>query len=204
MAMKINLLMLLFMIVLNLTAQTNEEAKTAFGNEKTHLGFFISPSCQFGKIVGSNAVVPGIGGGIILNHKLYLGLIYHYTASENTPTGESDSRFYLDQKWGGVRCEYAMMSGKVIHLTFPIEVGIGELELDLKDNYESEVITIPRNNASFLYLKPGIAAEVNLFKHLKLNFATSYRFVSDVTFRNLNQKDLKGIYYSLSLKIGIF
>ena len=105
--MKIQFIILLCAILLYVTAQTNEPTKTIFGNKIPRLGYFISPSCQIGNIAGSTAVLPGIGGGIILNNKLMLVINYKFIANENTPVGEMDSTLYLDQKLFGIKCEYS-------------------------------------------------------------------------------------------------
>ena len=87
---------------------------------------------------------------------------------------------------------------------FPFEIGTGEIELDLKDSYENDQIIIPSGDAWFAYLEPGVAVEINLQKFIKLNLSAGYRFVSDVTFRNISEKDLKGFTFTTGLKIGLF
>ena len=121
----------------------------------------------------------------------------------NTPNGELDSRLYLDQRYYGLKFEYAIQSGKVVHVNFPVEIGAGETELDLKDSYDNDGI-VPADDAWFAYLEPGVALEINLQKYVKLNFSVGYRLVSDLSYRNLTEKDLIGMTYSVGLKIGIF
>jgi hypothetical protein len=200
---KVKLLSLFFAIAMNTTAQINETSKTVFGNGRTNIGYFISPSCQFGEIAGNTAILPGIGAGVVFKERFYFGINYKFIASENTPLGESDNRLYLDQRYGGVRFEYALQPVKVIHFIFPVEFGVGETELDLKDSYEDEGI-VPANDAWFAYFEPGAALEINLQKYVKLNFAAGYRFVSNMSFRNLTEKDLMGITCSVGLRIGRF
>jgi hypothetical protein len=202
--MKIFIIIILISLVFNVKAQTENETKTVFGNNKSHIGYFINPSCQFGKIAGSAAVMPGIGAGITLNNVLSLGLNYKYIATENTPTGEVDNSLYLDQRYIGFKGEYSIFPLRAVHLNFPVEAGFGETELDVKDSYENNHLIAPTDDAWFGYLEPGILLEINLWKYLKLNFSTSYRLVSNVTFRNLSEKDFRGLNYSTSIKIGIF
>jgi hypothetical protein len=92
----------------------------------------------------------------------------------------------------------------MVHLNFPLEIGAGEIELDLKDSYENDQVIIPSEDAWFAYLEPGVAVEINLQKFIKLNLSAGYRFVSDVTFRNISEKDLKGFTFTTGLKIGLF
>jgi hypothetical protein len=201
--MKFQLLILLFAVAFNLQAQTVEEPKTIFGNKKMHFGYFVNPSFQLGKIAGPTAVMPGIGAGVILNNKISLGLTYKYILTENTPDKETDNRLYLDQKYMGIKGEYSVLPNKVFHLNFPLEVGVGETEMDVKDSYENSRNTLT-NDAWFAYLEPGVALEVNVWRYIKVNVTGSYRFISDVTFRNLSEKDFSGLNFSTGLKIGIF
>jgi hypothetical protein len=201
--MKIKFLILLCFVVLYTTAQTIEDSKTVFGNGKPAICYFVSPSCQLAEIAGSTAILPGIGAGVLFNDRIYFGINYKFIASENTPKGELDNRLYLDQRYYGLKFEYAIQSGKVVHLNFPIELGAGETELDLKDSYDNDGI-MPVDDAWFAYLEPGVAFEINLQKYVKLNFSAGYRLVSNLNFRNLTENDLMGTTYSVGLKIGIF
>jgi hypothetical protein len=201
--MKIRLLILMCFPGLYTAAQTNEDLKSVFGNGKPDIGYFISPSCQFGEIAGSTAILPGIGAGVVFNKNIYLGMNYKFIASENTPDGEPDNRLYLDQRYYGLKFEYAIQPGKVVHVNFPIELGAGETELDLKDSYEDEGL-VPTDDVWFAYLEPGVALEINLQKYVKFNLSAGYRFVSDTSFRNLTEKDWMGMTYSVGLKIGLF
>jgi hypothetical protein len=201
--MKIKLIIILSAVVLNITAQTNEEAKTLIGNGKPHIGYFINPSCQFGNFAGASAVIPGIGAGVILNNKYSLNILYKFTVTENTPAGEAN-QLYLHGQWFGLKAEYSLKPEGVVHLNFPLEIGTGEIELDLKDSYENDQIIIPSGDAWYAYLEPGVAVEINIQKFIKLNLSAGYRFVSDVTFRNISEKDLKGFTFTAGLKIGLF
>ena len=195
---------LIFITGLTASAQNKEEVQTLFGKGLSHPGYFLSPTCQIGQIAGSMAVVPGVGIGVVFNKHSYLSLVYKYIATENTPVGQSDNSLYLDQRWGGVKFEYALLPEKTFHLSFPLEAGMSHVEYDKKDSFEGSSSGIPGDDASFAYLEPGVALELNIHKYVKLNFSATYRFVSNVTFGTVSQKDLMGLNFALSLKIGIF
>ncbi len=202
--MKTKLLLMLSLLAFTATAQTNEEVKTMFGNGKPTLGYFISPSCQFGEITGSTTVLPGIGAGVIFNSNLSLGLNYKFSVTENIPTGESDDRLYLHSQFAGLKGEYSFWPEKVVHLNLLIEAGAGEIELDLKDSYELEHVTIPAGDAWFAFFEPGLAVEMNVWKYIKFSLTGAYRFVGDLTYRNLTEKDIKGFTFSGVIKVGLF
>jgi hypothetical protein len=201
--MKLKLVFILCTIALNVAAQQETEVKTVFGNGKPHLGYFISPSCQFAPFAGSTAAIPGLALGVIFNNKISLDVVYKLTVTEKTPAG-IDNSLYLHGQWGGIRCEYAIKPVNMVHISFPLELGVGEIELDLKDSYENQADPIPTDEAWFANIEPGVALEVNLHKYLKLNLKAGYRIVSDLSYRNLTEKDFMGFTTSAALKIGLF
>jgi hypothetical protein len=202
--MKIKILFLFCVLTLSVTAQTPETAQTLFGGKKAHFGVFVSPFCQAGKIAGPLAVLPGLHAGVILNHNLSLGLSYKFIATENTPGGEADTRLYLDQFYAGLRAGYSILPNKVVHLNFEVEAGIGHTELDLKDAFENDPSGFTVTDASFAYVEPRLALEINVWKYLKLDIGAQYRFVSDVAYRHLTGRDFNGPGISTGLKIGLY
>lgn len=202
--MRIKLLVILWAITINISAQSDSGVKTIFGNGKPELRYFISPSIQFGEIAGSSAILPSIGAGVIFNNQLSLGLLYKFTITENTPSGEADNSLYLHGQWFGIKGEYSIKPENVVHISFPIEVGIGEVELDIKDAFENQHPELPAGEAWFANIEPGVALEINVWKYLKLDLSVGYRIVSDITFRSLTERNLMGFTYSAGFKIGLF
>ncbi len=201
--MKTKFLIILSFVVVSIQAQTRQAVKTIFGKENPKIGYFINPSFQFGEIAGNTAILPGLGAGVVFNNQIYLGINYKFIASENTPKGEPDNRLYLDQRYLGLKFEYAIQPEKVVHVSFPIELGTGETELDLKDSYEDDQL-VPNGDSWFCYFEPGVALEINLHKYIKLNIGAEYRFLRGRSFRNMTAKDLSGMSFSTGLKIGRF
>lgn len=202
--MKFNMLILFCALSITSTAQTNDEAKTIFGNGKPHLGYFVSPFGQVGKIAGSTAVLPGINAGLLFNNKFTIGASYKFIATENTPVGEADDRLYLDQFYAGLKFEYSIFPTKPVHFNLFLEAGLGHTELDMKDAYEFDHFEGSGTNASFFYAEPGAAIELNLWKYLKLDIGAGYRFASAVTYRSITEKNIMGFTFSGGLKIGLF
>jgi hypothetical protein len=198
----ISLLLVFCVVALNLNAQSDENPKTIFGNGTPDMGYFIRPTCSFGKIAGTTAVLPGVGMGIILNNKLSLSLNYKLIVTENTPVGEADTRLYLDQQYFGLKCEYSIFPISPVHANFYLDSGVGHTELDLKDAFEFDYYD--QTDASFGYLEPGAAIELNIWKYIRMDFGAGYRFASKVTYRSLTEKNLVGVNYFVGLKIGIF
>jgi hypothetical protein len=202
--MKTKTVILLCVLTTAASAQNTEETKTIFGNGMPHMGYYVSPFAQAAKIAGSTAVLPGVAAGVILNNRIALGLSYKFIATENTPVGEADTRVYLDQYYAGIKAEYSIFPAKPVHLNFQVEAGIGHTELDPKDAYEEGESGLPSGDASFGYVEPGVALEINLWKYLKLDIGAGYRFTGDVAFRSVTAKDIRGFNFGAGLKIGLF
>ena len=202
--MKTRILVLFCAVSLCASAQTPKRAITIIGGGKAHLGYFVNPFCQIGKIAGPVAVLPGLQAGVLLGNSLSLGLSYKFIATENTPAGEADTRLYLDQSYAGFRAGYAILPKSMVHLNIQFEAGAGHTELDLKDFYNSYNSEYSGSDATFAYFEPGVALEINVWTYLKLDVAAQYRFVGDVSFRNMTGKDYSGVNYTASLKIGLF
>lgn len=104
----------------------------------------------------------------------------------------------MDYRAGGLLIEYTLLPKKVFHLTFPLQVGIGEVEMD--NNRGSANL----GEANFFKIEPGALLEVNLHKFVRLNSGITYRYIGDVSYRNLTARDLSGIQLQVSIKIGLF
>jgi hypothetical protein len=202
--MKTKILLCLLVTTANLTAQNRNETKTVFGNGTASMGYYLRPSATFGQIAGSTAVLPGVGAGVIINRCISIGLNYRFIATENTPAGEADTRLYLDQFYAGALGEYSLFPDKPVHLNIRLEAGLGHTELDLKDSYESESRGGAAGDASFGYLEPGLALEINLWKYLKLDIGAGYRLATEVVYRTVTEKNIRGFTGFAGLKAGIF
>lgn len=203
--MKSELMVMLLILAVSVTAQTSGEKRTLFGNRKPEIGYIATPSCQIGNFAGSIAVIPGIGAGVLLGNKYYLGLNYRFTATENTPAGGSNNNLYLDQRWGGMRLEYSLFPEKTFHLNFPVEIGLSHIENDMKESFRGVPdIPVSYGEATFGYIEPGVVVEINLMKFARLNFSVGYQFTSSVTFDNLTERDFRGFLYAVALKIGVY
>lgn len=94
--------------------------------------------------------------------------------------------------------EYTLFRKKLIHLNLPIYVGYGELEMD------NEMGELDFGEANFTSFEPHLLLELNLHKYAKFNIGGGYRWISENSYRNLNQNDLTRIVAHVGFKIGIF
>jgi hypothetical protein len=183
-------------------AQENNEAKTLFGSgnpiSTKDIGYFIAPSYGITQMDGSTTSLFNVRGGINLKDKFSFGAYYNTSLNEIRPQSETIQNIYMDYWSLGGFAEYTLFSKKVFHLTFPLFVGYGEVEMD------NEQDDIELGEANFIQIEPSVLLEVNLQKYVRFNIGAGYRFVGQMNYRNFNQSDISGLTAYVGLKFGLF
>jgi len=163
-----------------------------------NISFFVAPSYGFTQMDGSSATILNLRGGISFKDKFTLGGYFNISHNESQPLSETIPNAYLEYWTVGGLAEYTLLSKKVIHLTFPLYVGYGEVQM----YNENGIAGLGKEN--LLQIEPSALLEVNLFKYTRLNLGAGYRFVGEMEYRNMNQSDLSGLTAYFGLKFGIF
>ncbi len=183
-------------------AQDSTKANTLFGNRKGQgrqpLGFFVAPGYQTKAIDGSASHLLLVRAGITLGNQWSIGGYFNTSLGEIRPKNETAPNTYLDYRSYGGFVEYTAWAKKMVHLSFPVLVGVGEIELD------NEAGAANFGEANFFKVEPSALLEVNLHKHIRLQLGAGYRFVSNVQYRHLTQADLSGLVGHAALKFGLF
>ena len=190
------------MLEINSFAQDNNEAKTLFGGVNAistkDLGFFVAPSYGLTQMDGSTTSLFNLRGGINLKDKFSFGAYFNTSLNEIRPQSETIPNIYMDYWTVGGFAEYTLFSKKVAHLTFPLYVGYGEVEMD-NENGDADL-----GEANFFHVEPSALLEINLHKYVRLNLGAGYRFVGQMNYRNFNQSDISGLTGYVGLKFGLF
>jgi hypothetical protein len=177
--------------------ETKEE--TLFGDiSGDSIGFLISPSFLFTSMDEKSVAIFEIKGGVLFNKKFSVGPYYEFSLNEFVPISETTPDIYMDYRSIGGFVEYTIASNRLIHATFPVKIGYGEVEMDNEDG------DINLGESNFLVIEPAALLEVNLHKYVKFNLGLGYRLLGEMTYRNLNQSDISGIVIRTGLRIGLF
>lgn len=186
----------------SLFAQDNNEAKTLFGSGNSistkDLGFFVAPSYGITQMDGSTASLFNLRGGINLKDRLSFGAYFNTSLNQIRPQSETIQNIYMDYWTVGGFAEYTLFSKKVAHLTFPLYVGYGEVQMD-NENGDAGL-----GEANFFQIEPSALLEVNLHKYVRFNIGAGYRFIGQMNYRNFNQSDISGLTGYVGLKFGLF
>ena len=180
----------------NAFAQDGEQPATLFGNGPA--GFFAAPALGFATMDGSAVSLLQIRGGLTLEDRFSFGAFFQTSLNEIRPQSESLPNSYLDHWVVGGFAEYTAFSKKLVHLTFPLFIGYGEVELD--GEFQDEAY----GESNFVQLEPSALLEVNLHANVRFNAGVGYRMLSSMTYRNLTATDLEGFTGFVGLKVGLF
>lgn len=193
------LMCLLGLISFNTLAQN--EMQTLFGKSKNKiqsLGFYIAPELSFGQFSGSFVPIAGNSVMLTVNKKFAIGATAFSTIRDNRTTNTRGH-------FGGLKMEYTIKPDALVHVSFPLVVGAGNIYS--RENFngfyrrgKNEDRFEFRRNGSFV-LQPGVNLEANLFKYAKVFLGANYRLSANKSGYNA---DLSGFSSSLGLKFGVF
>lgn len=167
--MKKNSLLILLACLLALSgsvkAQQDDEASTLLGNGASistkDIGFFVAPAYGITSMDGSSASLFNLRSGLNVKDKISLGAYFNTSLNEIKPESETVQGVYMDYWSVGGFAEYTLLSKKVLHVTFPLYVGYGEVEMDNEDG------DVGLGEANFLQIEPSALLEVNLHKYVR-------------------------------------
>lgn len=106
--------------------QSETETETLLKNTKfpENIGFMFSPNYALTTMDESVASLLSFKGGIIINNKFTIGGFYNFSINQINPKSETLPNVYMDYKAGGGFVEYTIYSNKLVHLTFPLYIGV--------------------------------------------------------------------------------
>ncbi len=165
-------------------------------------GGFGGPVLKIGPMKGTTGVLVGGRGGWIINHTFILGG-GGYGLANNIRMTDPDGlnrTMYLEFGYGGVELDYIGNSSDVIHYTVGALIGGGSLGYR---NAQGGMWDSNKQDAVFV-LEPNVNLELNVTKFFRINAGVNYRWVNDVQFVGLSDKDLSGVAGSITLKFGAF
>ncbi|MGY6521394.1 MAG: hypothetical protein ACXIUD_06675 [Mongoliitalea sp.] len=181
-----------------LMAQTKETPQTLFENSgpinKEDLSFILVPMIGFTQMDGSNASIFNLRGGISIKENVSFGAYFNTSLNQIRPQSETVTSIYMDYWTVGGFTEYTWKPSKLVHMTFPIFVGYGEVQMD------NEAGDAGLGEANFFQIEPTALLEINLHKHVRFNVGAGYRIVSNMEYRNFNQSDISGLVGQVGLK----
>jgi hypothetical protein len=186
------------------------------GNGLKSWGFTAGPVLQFGQF----GVQPGVNFAIHINNQWSFGAGVLGNIREGDH-GSMSTTLKSRQSFSGFQLEYTPKPNSLIHVSFPLMLGIIHSEdpnylLNNPQNQNNPQIGTPGpgymnhdfdddrgmfyRGPSAFGIQPGVSLELNVFKYVKLFSAVNYRFAAGQN----STADMKGISGQLGLKLGLF
>ncbi|MEM1408822.1 MAG: hypothetical protein AAGG59_18705 [Bacteroidota bacterium] len=182
------------------------EMKTIF-SRKSEIRGFGSFDLKLTDFNEDKALFIGGHGGVILNKKYIFGGGGYGLVTSNTFDLEgTNQELELYGGYGGIILGYIIAPIEIIHVSFPVLLGAGGIEVAEEDapivNGESSVL----ERTAFFVLEPGIEIEINMTRFMRLAIGGGYRFVqgADLDVGDIANEDLSSWSAGVSFKFGKF
>jgi hypothetical protein len=195
---------------------SDEEIKTLFKKPKKDIsvGWTAGLTSAYTQFDKQNVWLVGLAAGPIINHNWTIGLqlnaivnsyyLYYDTIINNTNA-------YLVGGYGGFLIQYTLLPKSAVHVTFPLQIGGGYLGYLSDNGYKvengngywynnSEILDYD----AFFYVEPGIQAEFNLLKFMRLAVGVSYRYSPNFNLEKTSSGFINQFNGTVGLKFGKF
>lgn len=181
------------------------------------MGIYIAPEYQYGQLKNAFTSFTGVSGMLIFNKSFAIGASFQHSIYEGySPKGISP--LYLSGRFGGLKMEYTYNPNNVIHLSFPLTIGMGTAQTDSALHTRMAPDPMLRdgrnrfrphgNTNDYFLIQPGAVVEANLFKTVKLYAGVAYRLSFDTYSTNSSSlipaSTLQGFSLNAGVKVGLF
>lgn len=178
------------------------EPKTIMGANREinfkKMTYFISPAIGITTMDGSTTALLNIRGGVGIGRNMSIGGYFDFSMNEIYPASETLPNVYMDYWSSGGFIEYTVLSNNLIHFTFPLIFGYGEVQMD-NENGDAGL-----GEQNFFKVEPSALLEINFNKYFRFNLGAGYRILNQMNYRNFNQSDISGLTGYFGIKIGKF
>lgn len=194
--------------------------RTLFGTGKDRAnGGWGAPTAHFTRIMDQDALLTGVRGGWLIDHRLTLGFAGHGLVTNVKNPGYDTHRMALGDTlyrpsafrmgYGGLLIEPIIAPGCPVHISLPILIGAGGCTYEVYDR--SNRYTSDRYDRddrwdaqAFFVAEAGVDLEINLVRLVRLGLGVSYRFTSDLDLPATSKDALHGFNFGLAVKVGRF
>ena len=188
------------------------------GDKKLHHGGWGGVSTHYTRIMDQDALLSGVRGGWIIDHRLTIGIAGHglvtqvankgYDELQIAEGGTLRRRSSMYMGYGGLLFEPVLAYRSPIHISLPIIIGAGGVTYG-NAHWASEerepFYTDERYDAqAFFVVEPGVELEFNVISLVRVGIGASYRYTTDLDLPATPKDALHGLNAGFSLKVGCF
>lgn len=185
--------------------EDDKPIKTLMGGKKSK-GAYVGFSFNHSFVNGESAIGSGMRLGFISNHTLAIG--FYGSGFASTPYLEStllEESLDINAGHGGIFIEPVLFPRLPVHVSFPINFGVGGMALTKSYKYDDYRYDYYLSETGvFTIVEPGIELEANLFKHMRIAFDMTYRKTYALRMHSVDHDVLDGLSYGFTVKLGKF
>lgn len=188
--------------------KADSDFQTLFKNDPKAFGGYFGINSHYTSINNTNSVLMGAELSAVINHSFNIGfqgygLVTPVETGQFTDFGDP---LYVALGYGGLKLEPVAYYNSVVHLSFPVLIGGGGITQYSKNNYYGyyQPYYYQDSYDYFFVLEPGVAVELNVLKFMRISTGASYRVTSDFNITGMQDNNLNGFNFDLSLKFGWF
>lgn len=194
------------------TKSSHTEIKTIFdGIKAPKVGFYVGPEAAYTQFKGRDVFLMGVNLGVILNHWFSAGLAGYGIVNSGKlwyPNIIDSTGAYLYGGYGGLKVEFRVFPKFPVHFSFPLLIGGGVMSYN---NYNYDYLNSYYNESGtnldwsvFFVVEPGLNAEINIVKFMRLGMGVSYRYTPNLVLQNTPADLINNFTFNLNLKFGRF
>lgn len=189
-----------------------QEIQSLFSRART-TGGYGAISNKFTTIGGEYANICEVYGGVFLNRRWMLGLSFAGSTNDIRVPQEYSVNPLIPMTYqyaqSGVIIERVIASNKTLHVVVNLFSGAGYTMQYNRNamygyNYYPDFNAAPHDENWFYVVEPGVQAEINLFRWMRLSPGISYRKVYGSDAMGLTDNNLSDWSYNVTLKFGGF
>lgn len=186
----------------------NPDYQSLFRSEPKAFGGYFAINSHYTEINNNPSLLIGAELTAVINHSFNIGIQGYGLVTPNETGRETEfgDPTYLALGYGGIKMEGVSFSNSVVHVTFPVLLGAGGITEYSKNYYGGyyQPYNYEYNYDYFFVVEPGVELEVNVLKFMRLTTGASYRITSEFDIIGMQDNNLNGFNFDLSLKFGWF
>lgn len=188
----------------------DEEVKSLL-SKNNDLNAFGALDIKVSDLMSERSLLVGAYGGFIINRRYLFGvagygLVTNVQFEGVVPGQAASKQLDLQGGYGGIMIGGTIAPRELIHISIPIVLGAGSLEVVDRDffanNPADSEFTV--ENSVFFVAEPGIEIEFNITKYFRLGAGMTYRYISGIELENVEDEDISGTTAMISFRFGRF
>lgn len=183
-------------------ATQSDEPPTLFNRKSVKVGGYGAVAIQYARINGTNGVLTGAEGALLLDHRLAIGIAgYGWGNQDRLPASQLPDRPYMHFGYGGLLMRYHFyIPDCPVYFSAAALVGGGVV--GLTEFWDSQLYR--ENTDGFFIFEPQIGVHVNFTRWMRMGLDAGYRLTSGVGKFGFTESNFNGLSLGGNIGFGWF